>query len=146
MATQNLLYCLTTSNPAKMANTHDSSDPKDPTTIPPSVLERLDPEYRAFVLSQPPASRIPLYTIGWSEELRRQVDSSTAGKADPVAVGAVKTVHLDGFTAGVFTPDGSPPDGGWPAFIYAHGGGWLFGNVETGSSFYTRLCVGKSFR
>ncbi|KAF8599638.1 hypothetical protein BDV93DRAFT_609090 [Ceratobasidium sp. AG-I] len=124
-----------------MANTQASPDSKDFTTIPPSILERLDPEYRDFVLSHPPASRTPLHTIGWSEELCEKINSSTAGKTDPVPVGSTHTVDLNGFTAGVFTPDGSPPDGGWPAFIYVHGGGFLFGNIGTGAQFYTRLCV-----
>lgn len=125
------------------ATQSSSSDPKDPYPFPPSILKRLDPQYRDFVLSQPPASRTPLHTIGWSEELRELIDSSTAGKAEPVPVGSVQTINFDQFTIGVYTPDGSPPEGGWPAFIYAHGGGWLFGKVQTGASFYTRLCVGK---
>ncbi|KAG9079836.1 hypothetical protein FRC06_007413 [Ceratobasidium sp. 370] len=113
----------------------------DPTTIPPEILKRLDPEYRDFVLGQPAASRTPLYIIKWSTQLREMVNSSTAGKAKAVPVGAAETVDLGDFSVRIILPDGEPPTEGWPALVYLHGGGWLFGTSQTGESFYTRVCM-----
>ncbi|KAG8702642.1 hypothetical protein FRC08_003349 [Ceratobasidium sp. 394] len=113
----------------------------DHAAIPPERLERLDPEYRDFVLAQPAASRTPLYTLKWSPQLREMVNSSTAGKAKAVPVGATETVDLGDFSVRIVLPDGEPPKDGWPALIYLHGGGWLFGTSQTGESFYTRVCM-----
>ncbi|KAG8794243.1 hypothetical protein FRC12_000096 [Ceratobasidium sp. 428] len=113
----------------------------DPTSIPPEILKRLDPEYKDFVLAQPASSRTPLYTVGWSSKLREMVNSSTAGKASAVPVGVVETISLGEYSVRILTPKGEPPKDGWPALIYLHGGGWLFGTSQTGESFYTRVCV-----
>lgn len=43
------------------------------------------------------------------------------------------------------TPEGERPSEGWPVYMYVHGGGWVFGNVESGNGIYSRMCVGKCF-
>lgn len=113
----------------------------DPTAIPEDILPRLDPEYRDFVLSRPPSSRIPAHKIGWSLELREAINSSTAGKADPIPVGSVDTLDLGNFSILILTPDGSAPEDGWPVLIYAHSGGLLFGTARSEQSFTTRVCI-----
>lgn len=115
---------------------------QDPTaTISSEILAKLDPEYRDFVTSQPTASRTPLSSLGWSSELRKVVNSSTAGNAEPVPVGAFENIDMGKFSVRVLVPDSSAPSTGWPALLYLHGGGWLFGTCQTGESFYTRACM-----
>jgi acetyl esterase/lipase len=113
-------------------------------TIPKQTLDRLDPEYRDFILSQPAASLTPPHKIGWSPELRRAINSSTAGKGDAVPVGSTESFDLDNCTVLVFIPSGQTPKEGWPVYIYAHGGGFLFGTSRSEESFTTRVCAGKA--
>ncbi|KAF4591359.1 hypothetical protein GQ602_001658 [Ophiocordyceps camponoti-floridani] len=37
-------------------------------------------------------------------------------------------------------PEGEPPEGGWPALLYFHGGGWVFGDLDTENVGATHLC------
>lgn len=49
-----------------------------------------------------------------------------------------KLTHCD-FRA--FTPEGDAPTAGRPVFIYFHGGGWTFGNINSENSLATNMCV-----
>ncbi|KAG9124484.1 hypothetical protein FRC07_011463 [Ceratobasidium sp. 392] len=69
------------------------------------------------------------------------VNSSTAGQEKAIPVGTIETIDFGEFSARIVVPDGEPPKDGWPALIYLHGGGWLFGTAQTGESFYTRVCM-----
>lgn len=40
----------------------------------------------------------------------------------PPEVGKIEDIQLAGFDVRVFTPEGTAPEGGWPVFIYLHGG------------------------
>ncbi|PFH58443.1 hypothetical protein XA68_13671 [Ophiocordyceps unilateralis] len=40
-----------------------------------------------------------------------------------------------------FSPAGEPPPGGWPALLFLHGGGWVFGNLETENGAATHFCA-----
>jgi acetyl esterase/lipase len=116
-----------------------SSSPEDPsisTTIPQSVLGRLDLEYCEFVLSLPPSSRKPLHNLTWSSAFRE------VAKDEPPELGEARVFELGGFSVKVLTPDGDKPKHGWPVLIWVHGGGWVFGNAESGLSTYSRACVG----
>ena len=48
--------------------------------------------------------------------------SLVLGGPEPPKVGKVEDVQLSKFDMRVFTPEGGPPEVGWPVFIYLHGG------------------------
>ena len=118
-----------------------SDDPATSTTIPQSLLDKLPADYRAFIESKPPISRTALHTLKWSPSLRRPVN---LGQAHPVPVGSTRTIDLGNFSVLVLTPEGDRPEEGWPVYMYMHGGGWVFGDVEAGNGIYSRICVGAS--
>jgi acetyl esterase/lipase len=121
-----------------------SEDSPTSLAIPQPLLDRLAPDYRAFVEGQPPAMRIPLHTIQWTSAFRQPVaPPPDLGQADPVPVGSTRTIKLGNFSVLILTPEGERPSKGWPVFLYIHGGGWVFGTVETGRPFYSRACVGE---
>lgn len=45
------------------------------------------------------------------------------------------------FVSGVFTPPGSSPQDGWPVFIFFHGGGWSYGDINAENSFSSHMCI-----
>ena len=116
-----------------------SEDPSTSTNIPQSLLDKLPDDYRAFILSQPPASRRAVHTLEWSPSLR---GPRNFGQAPPAPVGSTRTIDLGNFSILVLTPEGDRPDGGWPAYMYMHGGGWVFGTAESSSGTYSRICTG----
>lgn len=123
-----------------------SEDSPTSTTIPPSVLSRLVPDYRAFVEAQPPSRRIALHTIEWDPEFRQlqlAVPPPDQGEAGPVPVGSTRTVQVGKFSVLVLTPDGERPTKGWPVFLNIHGGGWVFGTKESRISLCSRACVSQ---
>ncbi|CCO32113.1 hypothetical protein BN14_06166 [Rhizoctonia solani AG-1 IB] len=114
------------------------------TDISPALLNRLVPDYRAFVEAQPPATRVPFHTIEWSPEFREIISSSPPpdlGQASPVPVGSTRTIDLGNFKVLTLTPTGERPIEGWPVLLFMHGGGYVLGNAETGISFFSRACV-----
>lgn len=115
------------------------------TTIPQSLLDRLAPDYRAFVEAQPPTRWIPLHTIQWTSEFRQASGAPPdLGEADPVPVGSERTIQLGQFSVSVLTPEGERPSEVWPVLLFIHGGGWVFGTVDSGKPFYSRACGGRS--
>lgn len=111
------------------------------TTIPQSLLDRLAPDYRAFVEAQPPTRWIPLHTIQWTSEFRQASGAPPdLGEADPVPVGSERTIQLGQFSVSVLTPEGERPSEVWPVLLFIHGGGWVFGTVDSGKPFYSRAC------
>ncbi|CAE6502772.1 unnamed protein product, partial [Rhizoctonia solani] len=115
--------------------------PPNSSTIPQTIIEKWDPEYRDFILSLPKEALVPPHQIGWSEGLRQAVNSSTAGKAEPVVVGSSLNFGLEGFSVSCLIPEGVVPRDGWPVLLYAHGGGLLFGDSKSEISFITRVCA-----
>jgi acetyl esterase/lipase len=122
-----------------------SDNPATSTAIPQDVLDRLVPDYRAFVEAQPPSSRLVLHTLTWSPAFRQVSAPPNFGQAPAVPVGSTRTIELcDGrFSVRVLTPEGEKPSEGWPVMVFAHGGGFVFGTVESGSPFYSRACAGE---
>ncbi|KAF8599640.1 hypothetical protein BDV93DRAFT_511484 [Ceratobasidium sp. AG-I] len=117
-----------------------ASEPVDSNTIHQEILDRLDPEYRVYVESQPPASRVPFHTFQWSPAFRQV--SPDFGQALPVPVGSTCAINLGKFSVLVLTPGGERPSEGWPALLFLHGGGWVLGTAETGIEFFSRACAG----
>lgn len=40
----------------------------------------------------------------------------------------------------IFTPEGNKPAGGWPVFVWFHGGGCVMGGLGSENSFLSRCC------
>ncbi|CAE6458817.1 unnamed protein product [Rhizoctonia solani] len=112
--------------------------------IPQALLDRLVPDYRAFVEAQPRAARVPLHMIEWSPEFRKIISTAPPpdlGQAAPVPVGSSRRINLGEFSLLVLTPEREQPNDGWPVLLFIHGGGYMLGNAESGISFFSRACV-----
>ncbi|QRV89347.1 carbohydrate esterase family 10 protein [Ceratobasidium sp. AG-Ba] len=118
-----------------------TSEPSYP--IPRSILDRLDPEYRDFTLAFPPPFLRPENPVLSPNFREAGKDSPPVelGEATGVPVRATQTIEFDGFSAKVLIPFGDKPEGGWPVFIWIHGGAWIFGHADSGLSTYSRACV-----
>ncbi len=66
--------------------------------------------------------------------------------ANPLPVGKVEHRLIDGgdgqIMARIYTPKGEAPQGGWPAVVYFHGGGWVIANLDTYDASPRGLCEG----
>ncbi|KAI0076067.1 lipase/ esterase [Panus rudis PR-1116 ss-1] len=105
--------------------------------IHPDFLPKLLPEYiehhNNTTLWGPSVHQIP-----WDPSFRQ--NPPVAGGSTPLKVGSVQDYSLSKFKVRVFTPEGTAPDGGWPVFIYFHGGGWCLGNIDTENAFSSNAC------
>lgn len=144
------------------------SSPAQP--LHPSMVSLLDPEYVAFHNTHV-INIVPPHTLPWSPDLRNA--PAVPGGAAPIPVGTVRDFEMPVKTAGpdgaetvvnvkvrAFTPEGAPPEDGWPVFIFFHGGtgrefnttyltlivvyvlgGWTFGNINSENGLCTNMCV-----
>ncbi|KAJ1307167.1 hypothetical protein OPQ81_001284 [Rhizoctonia solani] len=115
------------------------------TTIVPQLLEKLEPGYRAFVESGLPP--LPsLHGLPWSSAFRRPPPSGPPdmGSEPPVQVGSQRTISLGDFSVQVMLPDGEQPPLGWPAVLFLHAGGWVFGDATMENGLLSRLCIGAN--
>jgi hypothetical protein len=133
-----------------------------PVTLHPSIIPRLDPEYASFhnehLIHFPQVHELP-----WDPSVRNT--QKTPGSSELLPVGKVEDFNLSRCRVRVFTPEGSPPETGWPVFIFFHGGmgtipppqhkrfsrrqrvgGWTLGNIDTENVFCTNACKSKSCR
>lgn len=122
---------------------------KPPFPLHESVVDRIDPEYKAFynkyifdkqqVHLQPvAASRTGDDLIPGSGPL--QTVASTVDYSFPRKESAGPDVRVR-----CFTPEGEKPAAGWPVCIYFHGGGWVLGGISTENVIASHLCArGKS--
>ncbi|KAF8140291.1 Alpha/Beta hydrolase protein [Boletus edulis] len=107
--------------------------------IDPEILKRLDPEYVEFhnkYIAHLPAP----HTLPWDATIRNK--EAVPGAADILEVGSVKDYDLSKTKVRVFTPKGSPPEGGWPVYCWYHGGGWTLGSISAENAFCSRICQG----
>ena len=113
--------------------------------IHPSVANRLHPQYLAFynkhLLYAPQAHLLPL-------KASRENGKPIPGARPSVPVGRTVDFFLTRReTAGPevrirsFTPPGPAPAEGWPVLLYSHGGGWVFGDIDSENSACTRMCI-----
>ena len=97
----------------------DTTDRKQWQPIHPDFLPKLLPEYvahhNATTLWGPSCHQIP-----WDPAIR--LGPPVIGGSTPLKVGGTKDISLGKFKVRVFTPEGDAPEGGWPVFIYFHGG------------------------
>ncbi|CAL1695697.1 unnamed protein product [Somion occarium] len=115
----------------------DTQERKAWQPIHPDFLPKLLPEYikhhNATTLWSPSVHQIP-----WDPSFRQ--NPPVAGGSTPLKVGSVKDLPFSKCKVRVFTPEGNPPEGGWPVLIYFHGGGWCLGDVNTENAFSTNAC------
>jgi hypothetical protein len=90
-----------------------------PQAIDPAILPRLDPEYVAFH-NEHVAHLVPPHTLPWDPAIRKR--TTVPGSAEVLQVGMVQDYELSHCRVRVFTPEGVPPPGGWPAYVWYHGG------------------------
>lgn len=130
--------------------------PQPPYPLHPSVASKLHPDYVAFynehVIDKQQVHYQPV-------EASRTSGVLIPGGGPVLEVGGVEDIliqrkHIEGFSPGeksedegpdikvrVFTPKGDVPEGGWPAMLYFHGGGWVLGNIDTENTVCSHLCV-----
>lgn len=111
-----------------------------------SIRSRLDPEYVDFyernLICLPQVQDQPL-------SVSRAASPIVAGGNKPLPVGRRQDLLIDRkHTSGpqvrvrAFFPEGAPPSVyGWPAVLYIHGGGFVFGSLETENTLCSHMCV-----
>ena len=88
--------------------------------IHPSMIGKLDPEYVAFH-NEHLINLTPPHTLRWDPSIRDGV--AVPGASEPLKVAKTVDFDLPHTKFRSFTPEGQPPEGGWPLFIFFHGGG-----------------------
>ncbi|WP_101947476.1 alpha/beta hydrolase [Mycobacterium sp. 3519A] len=76
----------------------------------------------------------PVHTMTGAQA-RAAIRSRFVPPAEPEPVGRVEDRVVPG-TAGdidvrIYRPSGVVPDGGWPVMVFAHGGGWVFCDLDS---------------
>lgn len=106
----------------------------------PDFIPKLDSEYVKFHNNHL-AQIIQGHLIPW-DPVSRNFAGPIPGCSPPLDVGNTKDLSLSKCKIRVFTPKGAPPSDGWPVFVFYHGGGWTYGNIDTENSFSTHMCIG----
>ncbi|KAI0178502.1 alpha/beta hydrolase fold-domain-containing protein [Hypoxylon sp. FL1284] len=123
----------------------DRDHPEPPYPLHPSVVNRIDAQYAAFynkhimrhqqVHLQPiEASRASGTLIPGAGPL------ASVAKVDDYSIPRQET-NGPNIKARAFTPQGPPPENGWPVCVYFHGGGWVLGTVDTENVIASNLCA-----
>ncbi|EED22613.1 conserved hypothetical protein [Talaromyces stipitatus ATCC 10500] len=104
-----------------------------------AVRKKLDPEYVKLhddILQYCKPSELEPWDAEW------RFRPNPIGFASPilVEVGNVVDISIDEFQARVFTPETEAPAGGWPCFVYYHGGGWVLGGLNSENGFLRHIC------
>ncbi|KIL66580.1 hypothetical protein M378DRAFT_160574 [Amanita muscaria Koide BX008] len=119
------------------------SEPQSKTKLPPfqplhpSMIPKLDPKYIEFH-NEHIQHIPPIYTVPWDPAFR---ESKLPGTTKPLEVGKVQDYDLTNTKCRTYTPPGEKPQLGWPLFITFHGGGWVFGGIDSDASFASRMCI-----
>ncbi|KIY01373.1 uncharacterized protein Z520_02925 [Fonsecaea multimorphosa CBS 102226] len=116
-----------------------------PYPLHPSVKDRLHPDYVAFynkyILNAQQVHHLPV-------SVARGTPGVPPCHSRPLPVGRVQDVYISrretvgpNILLRCFTPPGTPPPSGWPLVLYYHGGGWVFGDIDTENTVCTNICV-----
>lgn len=130
-----------------------SQPPQPPYPLHESIRDKLHPDYTAFynthIIHQQQVHHQPI-------NVSRSSGILIPGAGPLVPVGQVQDIHVDrvetkadsgpdpessSIPVRVFTPPGPVPVGGWPVFLYLHGGGWVLGNIDTENVVCRHVCV-----
>lgn len=111
-----------------------------------SVRDRLSPEYVKFyeryLINLPQVTDQPL-------SISRAASPIAAGGGKPLPVGRQYDFVVDrkytfgpGVRVRAFFPDCQPPStNDWPVVLYFHGGGFVFGSLDTENTICSHMCV-----
>ncbi|KAF8700307.1 Lipase esterase, partial [Rhizoctonia solani] len=77
--------------------------------IPQSILDQLDSEYRAFILSTDTAESPRLNELQWSPALRQMGSTADSGSRKPMDVGSKHTIQRTNYSVDITTPSGEIP-------------------------------------
>jgi acetyl esterase len=110
-------------------------------------LEQVAADQRPSVRAFREAGEVSYEDAASVEALRvSSAELSAAGALPPDDIAAVEDVDLREFTVRIYDPRGGSSDssgtGPSPVILYAHGGGWVIGSVDTHDSVARRLCSG----
>ncbi|KAJ9370637.1 hypothetical protein DTO282E5_4613 [Paecilomyces variotii] len=119
--------------------------PQPPYPLHDSVRDRLHPEYVAFyskyIINQ---QQVHLQPVSASRTSGILIPGGgpvlEVGKTEDINIKRQETEGPD-VPVRVFTPEGTKPEGGWPVFLYFHGGGWVLGNIDTENTVCSNICV-----
>lgn len=93
----------------------------------------LDPQIAELI--QALDAGIPAVHTMTGAQARATIRSRFVAPAQPEAVGRVDDRHIPGpdgdIAVRIYRPSGSAPDGGWPIVVFAHGGGWVFCDLDS---------------
>ncbi|HCT15103.1 MAG TPA: alpha/beta hydrolase, partial [Corynebacterium nuruki] len=116
---------------------------RNPDRIP---LEEVATDQRPSVRAFREAGEASYEDAASVEALRvSSAELSAAGALPPDDIAAVEDVDLGDFSVRVYDPRGGNSSGSTgpsPVILYAHGGGWVIGSVDTHDSVARRLCSG----
>ncbi|KAI9726104.1 MAG: hypothetical protein M1834_009420 [Cirrosporium novae-zelandiae] len=111
--------------------------------IYPDVRPKLDLEYVAFH-DKHLQYVVPDDSQPWDPAIRTRKGPMAAGQSPLSKVGDTRDIKVSNWEMRVFTPEGNPPEGGWPVFLWHHGGGWTIGGINAENDFCTLMCKSAS--
>lgn len=121
--------------------------PQPPYQIDPSIVKNFDPEYVDFFNKHVYNQTNLLYTHLVPLDIIRKGGNVMPGQSPLVPMKSTTDIEIPRkytkadtpVPARVFVPKGDAPEGGWPCFVWYHGGGWVLGNISTENSFCTHI-------
>ena len=114
--------------------------------IHPSVKDSLHKEYVEFynkyLIDQPPVHHLPLDVgRGGGQYIVCHSKPLSVGKTQDISISRRAKHFGPDISVRCFTPPGTPPRSGWPFVLYYHGGGWVFGDINTENTLCTNMCI-----
>lgn len=118
---------------------------KDPPfTLHRNMLPRLNKEYQDWYNEYLIDHAFMVNTHLYEPKLLRQGGKQVPGPSAPLKL-PTKDFEVPAREGNpdvpvrVWWPSGEMPEGGWPLFVWAHGGGWILGSKNTENNFTTRI-------
>jgi acetyl esterase len=107
-------------------------------------MSPLDPQTQAVVDALASMQLVPPHLLPVNQARAQFMRSRGQFLASPQAVGSVSDRTMPG-PAGevpirIYRPAGSRPDALLPGLVYLHGGGWVFGNLDSHDPLCRELC------
>lgn len=115
-----------------------------PFTLHPAMVRKLSAEYQAWYNEYLIDHKFMVNTHLYEPTLLRQGGKTVPGPSPPLAL-PTQDFEVPGrddnpdVPVRVWWPSTEMPEGGWPVFIWAHGGGWILGSKNTENNFTTRM-------
>jgi acetyl esterase/lipase len=126
-----------------------TSIPQPPYPLHLSVKDRIHPEYAAFyndqIINKQQVQYQPMEAIRAASGVLIPGGGPMlpVGKTEDILFKRQESTGPD-VSVRVFTPeisnDQEIPEGGWPVYVYYHGGGWVLGNIDTENTVSTNVC------